>query len=76
MSELKRIDQLIAHLRGQLARGRMSYDETVTTDDLISILDEIRLKVVEDIGTGRISPSPETPLDTFLRIGRAADRQR
>ena len=55
MSEVKRIDEHVARLRGRLARGGMTYEGAVAVDELLSILTEIRWRLVDDLETGRTS---------------------
>ena len=55
MSEVKRIDDHVAHLRARIARGGMTYEGVVAVDELLSILTEIRARLVDDLETGRPS---------------------
>ena len=48
--ELKQFDQLIGHMKRQLANGGMSYMEAVIVDDLISILEHVRSRAAENAG--------------------------
>ena len=45
MSEMDRIDDFVKQLQERLAQGRMTYDEVVIIDDLISVLARVRLRV-------------------------------
>ncbi len=47
MSEVKRIDEHLARLKGRLAHGGMTYEGAVACDELVSILTEIRWRLVE-----------------------------
>ncbi len=49
-NELKQFDQLIAHMKRQLASGGMTYVEAVIVDDLISILEDFRSRAAEHTG--------------------------
>ena len=49
-NELKQFDQLIGHMKRQLADGRMTYVEAVIVDDLISILEDFRSRASEQVG--------------------------
>ena len=49
-NELKQFDQLIGHMKRQLADGGMTYVEAVIVDDLISILEDFRSRASEQVG--------------------------
>ncbi len=49
-NELKQFDQLIGHMKRQLASGGMTYVEAVIVDDLISILEDFRSRAAEHTG--------------------------
>ena len=70
MSELKRINRLMADLKGRLALGGMTYNEAVTVDHLISVFE----RMAAEIETDRLGPlpPPETALEIHLR-GRSPD---
>ena len=55
MSEVKRIDDHVAHLGERLARGGMTYEDAVAVNELMSILTEIRARLVDTLETGRPS---------------------
>ena len=58
MSELKRINRLIADLERRLAGGDMTYTEAVTVDHLISVFE----RMASEIETDRLAPPhPQRP---------------
>ena len=65
MSELKRINRLMADLKRRLARGGMTYNEAVTVDHLISVFE----RMAAEIETDRLDPLPlpETAIEIYLR---------
>ncbi len=68
MTELKRIDQILAHLKRQQARGGLTYQKAVDTEILISAFERIRTRAAEDLETGH-ADNPALPgivLDVFL----------
>ncbi len=46
-TEVKKFDQLIGHMKRQLATGGITYAEAVIVDDLISILEHVRSRAAE-----------------------------
>ena len=65
MTELKRIHQLMTHLKRRLAVGGMTYNEAVTVDQLIAVFERMAAEI--EIRHPDIPAVPETALDVFLR---------
>ncbi len=70
MSELKRIDQILAQLKRRQARGGMEYCEAVDVEALIAAFDHIRSVVTREVDPNDCPDLPlasETAVDDMLR---------
>ena len=70
MSQLKRIDQILAHLKRQQAHGGMEYQQAVNLEALIAAFRHIRAVVLRELDSSACRDLPlmsETAVDDMLR---------